>query len=429
MMHKTVCVRFLTPQRLAVDTLFPFYDLSALLRSFAPVMIDVAFTRLSAQHSAVDVAITFDEGLGSDAITMFKESLIRSEADLAFDCIFYQDAVTLFEDANRIAVEIQTDVLTLPSGKEMALPISLIDVAVDLLRQGGVMDSPLSYRVTLERAKPELDMAKTLVPALVELEKYPGVADLEKAVKSGFNLLRFGGWSARERISIPRIRASVDRPWIESLIRQHLNNASGFLPDELFSLSWDAAHPHSGERCLQQVVASLRAPDFLECLFQKIVPSDPSQNAIARSLSNVHDVRAGAVRGDYVFISYARANSDFANTLMRRLDAADVHYWYDTEIQAGSRWDEELETRIRNAGALIACVSDEYQGSKYCKRELKFADLLNKAILPIAPSAWVWGPGLQMMFQELQVTCFDDARGFNDFRLALESVAPQVFHS
>ena len=37
-------------------------------------------------------------------------------------------------------------------------------------------------------------------------------------------------------------------------------------------------------------------------------------------------------------------------------------------------------------------------------------------------------PGLQMMFQELQVVAFDNGKGFNDFQKALESRVRQVFN-
>lgn len=428
MKHKTVCVRFLTPLRLAVNTPFPFYDLPALLRSFSPVSIDISFTRLDTQSSAVDVAITFDDAVGLDGMAKFKESLIRSEVELAFECIFYPDAVTLFDESNRTGVEIRPDVLMLPTGEEVAFPISLMSIAVDLLRQGAFMGSAISYRVTLERARPDRDMARALVPALAKLQKNSYVADLEQAIRTGFDLLGFGGWSARERISIPRIRAAIDRPWIESLIRQGLNNNEcRFLPEELLPLAWDAAPLHAGEESLQQVVASLRAHDFIDRLFQRIVPSDPDQNAITRSLSDARRVWDRGKLGNYAFISYARANSDFAKRLLLALDAARVRYWYDAGIHAGTYWDDELERRIRDAGVMIACVSNEFQDSKYCKRELKFADLLNKAILPIAPSKWTWGPGLQMMFQELQVASFDNSHEFNQFRVALKSAAPQVF--
>ena len=176
-------------------------------------------------------------------------------------------------------------------------------------------------------------------------------------------------------------------------------------------------------------MARLRNADFLDRLFHRIVPSDAGQYVITKSLDEARRIRRDVVRGDYAFISYAHTNAEFFKILLRELNTVGVRCWYDINIEAGSRWDEELEDRIRNAGVLIACMSDDYQESKYCKRELKFADLLDKTILPIAPSRWTWGPGLQMMFQELQVAFLDGGRGFTDFRRTLESVAPQVFHS
>jgi hypothetical protein len=47
--------------------------------------------------------------------------------------------------------------------------------------------------------------------------------------------------------------------------------------------------------------------------------------------------------------------------------------------------------------------------------------------LAIAPTPWVWGSGLQLMFQELQVASFDQGRGFGAFRDALRTAAPRVF--
>ena len=428
-MSATVLARLSTPRRLVIDSPFPFYGLPTFLRSLSPLRIDVGFRRSSAQDSAVDLALTFNEASASDSIVLFKETLIRSEADLDFDCVFFRDTADQFEEAGWTCVEIQPDVLALPSGKEIAVTMPLLDVAVDLLRQAHIMDAELSYRATLERANPAPESARALVPALAELHGGRSIAGLEEAVREGFDLLRFGGWSARERICIPQGRAGLDQPWIESLIRQHLGVSVGFLRDELWSLRWDAAQSHRDKGVLQETVARLRNADFLDRLFHRVVPSDASQYVITKSLDEARRVRRDTVRGDYAFISYAHTNAEFVKALLRELNTVGVRCWYDINIGAGSRWDEELEDRIRNAGVLIACMSDDYQESKYCKRELKFADLLDKTILPIAPSRWTWGPGLQMMFQELQVAFFDGGRGFTDFRRTLESVAPQVFHS
>ena len=58
---------------------------------------------------------------------------------------------------------------------------------------------------------------------------------------------------------------------------------------------------------------------------------------------------------------------------------------------------------IRDAFAFIACVSENYQDSRMCRREIKYADSLGKSIVPVSQTEWAWGEGLRMMFQELQV--------------------------
>jgi hypothetical protein len=113
--------------------------------------------------------------------------------------------------------------------------------------------------------------------------------------------------------------------------------------------------------------------------------------------------------------------------LTRLLDESHVRYWFDADIKPGATWDEELEQRISEAAVVVVCLTDEYERSRYCTREIKFADTQQKRILPIAPEPRVWGKGFQFMFQELQIGSFDDGRGFRAFRDALQAAAPGVF--
>jgi hypothetical protein len=429
-METTVLARLMTSRRIAIDGTFPFYDLPAFLRSLSPTRIDVCFHKSAKQGSIVYLALTFPEGNSVDSISLFKETLVRSEIELDIDCIFSDEEASLFEDPDWTSVEIQPDVMVLPSGKQIAVTIPLLEIAVELFRQATFTVSDLCYKLRLERADPDPESARKLVPALAELQGKRGIPGLEDAVRLGFDLLRFGGWSSQERICIPRVTGALNRPRIETLIREHLKTLIGFIPDTLWAFQWNDDRTHLANNLLQKAVAQLRKSDFLEQLFHRVLPSVPNYSVIIKSLEDARRVHgAPCVQGDYAFVSYAHTNVDFVEILLKTLDIEGVRYWYDTSIPAGGRWDEELEDRIRNAGVLIACVSDAYQESKYCKRELKFADLIGKMILPIAPSKWTWGVGLQMMFQELQVASFDGGHGFNDFRRTLQAVAPQVFNS
>jgi hypothetical protein len=214
------------------------------------------------------------------------------------------------------------------------------------------------------------------------------------------------------------------------MMREQLKSQFNFIPDSLWAFQWYDDPEFLETNVLQKKVAQLRSLDFLKQLFHLVLPSIPNNSVIIKSLESARCVhKTSCVQGNYAFISYAHNNIDFVRLLLQQLDIEGVRYWYDTSIPVGGLWDEELEEKIRNAGVLIACVSDDYQSSKYCKRELKFADLISKTILPIAPIKWTWGAGLQMMFQELQISNFDDEYGFKDFRCTLHAVAPHVFNS
>ncbi len=107
--------------------------------------------------------------------------------------------------------------------------------------------------------------------------------------------------------------------------------------------------------------------------------------------------------GPFAFLSYAHAERGALDRLVAALGDHGIPFWFDDQIDPGSAWDDHLEARIRDCALLIACVSSAYEASRYCRRELKFADLLAKPILPVATSDYIWGPGLALMFQELQI--------------------------
>jgi hypothetical protein len=428
-METTVIARLETSKRFAIDKTFPFYDLPVLLESLCPNKIEVCFHKCAKQGSVIYLALTFPEKSSIDSISLFKETLLRSEIELDIDCVFYNEAVSQFEESMWLSVEIQPEVMALPSGKQIAVSISLLEAATELFRQAAFTDTDLCYRLKLELTEPDLTSAKELVPALAELQSKYTMPGLEDAVRSSFDLLRSGGWLCQEQICITRNTAISNRSRIENIMRTQLKSQISFIPDTFLIFQWsDVANDISN--ILQKKVAQLRNSGYLKQLFHQILPSVRNISVIIKSLENARSVYKNSyTQGNYAFISYSHTNIDFVRLLLQQLDIERVRYWYDTSISVGSLWDESLEEKICSAGVFIACVSDEYQISKYCKRELKFADLINKKILPIAPLKWQWGIGLQMMFQELQVLNFDETHDIKDLCRTLQVVAPQVFIS
>lgn len=418
-----------TAQRIGIDVAFPFGDFSTFLSSLSPDRIGIEFYCCDDQESIIELALEFDGSAASNSARVFKDALIRSEVKLGFDCLFLREGESISSEAGLVCVEIDPEVMCLPSGKEIAIAQPLLNAASDVLRQAHTTNSKICYSVDLKRTEGNPDYARALIPALAELRtgRY-SVSSLEQSVSQAFDIARMGGWYARERICIPKSAAAKDEVWIESLVRHHLKGIESTLSDELVPLRWMPYTNVSQENTLQAFIGRLRHIDYLGHVFERIVPSDSVQHVLLRSLDQARRVRHNPVNGEYAFVSYAHMNVDFVQGLLRRLEDVGIKYWCDKGLEPGSRWDEQLEDRIRNCGVFIACVSDDYQQSKYCRREIKFADLVDKLILPVASSAWVWGQGFQMMFQELQVTSFDGGRGFTDLHRMLQVQAPQIFN-
>ena len=82
-----------------------------------------------------------------------------------------------------------------------------------------------------------------------------------------------------------------------------------------------------------------------------------------------------AYRGDedYVFVSYAHADSARVYPLLTALRERGVNIWYDEGIEPGSKWREELSTAIANADRLLYVASKSSVASQNCERELDYA--------------------------------------------------------
>ena len=156
-------------------------------------------------------------------------------------------------------------------------------------------------------------------------------------------------------------------------------------------------------------------------MLARLLPSHPAAPFVPAASATPADA------GSYVFLSYARADRAFAQQVVERLTQAGLKVWYDTGIEPGTAWDDTLEQRIRGACAVVACVSSSFEQSRWCTRELKFADLLGKTIVPVAAQPWTWGEGLQLMFQSLQIASFDHGLGTPSLLATLRTHAAAAF--
>jgi hypothetical protein len=130
--------------------------------------------------------------------------------------------------------------------------------------------------------------------------------------------------------------------------------------------------------------------------------------------------------GPYMFVSYAHSDRATIDPILDALAGDGVRLWIDSEIHVGEEWDTRLETQLTACAGLIAFVSDDYAASKHCRRELKFADALNK---PILASSFVTAPlsgGLGYIFASLQFVAGREANVAAALVGAIRQQVPQT---
>jgi len=92
-----------------------------------------------------------------------------------------------------------------------------------------------------------------------------------------------------------------------------------------------------------------------------------------------------AYTGDepFIFVSYKRADLDRVSPMIRHLQEHGYKFWYDRGILGGDDWNAVLEERITSCCALLLFLSQAAIDSKYVRREVLFADAIDKRIISI----------------------------------------------
>ena len=85
-----------------------------------------------------------------------------------------------------------------------------------------------------------------------------------------------------------------------------------------------------------------------------------------------------------VFISYSRADSDFARQLNNALTEVGKLTWFDQEsIASGTDFQQEIERGIENCDNFVFIISPPSVASPYCSQEVEYALKLHKRIIPV----------------------------------------------
>lgn len=107
--------------------------------------------------------------------------------------------------------------------------------------------------------------------------------------------------------------------------------------------------------------------------------------------------------GDYVFISYKRGDMQRVVPILDLLEQSGHRFWYDKGIVGGAEWDSEIEERLQRCRAVVLLASQAAVDSRYVRREVKFADALEKPLITIKLEDAVLTGGMNMLLTQYQM--------------------------
>ena len=122
-----------------------------------------------------------------------------------------------------------------------------------------------------------------------------------------------------------------------------------------------------------------------------------------------------------VFISYSRADEDFARRLATDLDRLGAEVWIDVDdIPPGANWSTAVQQGLDACEALVLVISPDSMTSKNVEDEWQYVRDEGKAILPV-----LWRPAPKLHFQLRRIQYVDFHR--QDYDTALGQLRARLF--
>jgi hypothetical protein len=105
----------------------------------------------------------------------------------------------------------------------------------------------------------------------------------------------------------------------------------------------------------------------------------------------------------YIFVSYKRADLDRVSPVMAYLQERGYRLWYDRGIKGGDDWTAVLEERLASSCGLLLFISQASIDSKYVRREVLFADSMEKRIISIRLESVQLRHGMKLLLPRYQI--------------------------
>jgi hypothetical protein len=240
---------------------FGLSDLARTIHAFTPERLELAFHVSVLGESTLFLECEFDPGSGlTDAkgrAELLKENLFRADVAGRFYCVFTDGTAAGFAEMTSLSVQLPANA-ALQSGRWVALPLPLLDAAVDLFQYAQSNGLELGYRIRLYRRDGDAALARRLVPAVAELSTRGHRPDLERALRETIGIVSDDGWTALESFLLPP--AGGSRTWVENLVQRRLEAAMPFFPKDYWTMQWYGEPQHDASADVQHA-RDARYPD------------------------------------------------------------------------------------------------------------------------------------------------------------------------
>lgn len=314
------------------------------------------------------------------------------------------------------------------AGGEIFNPVRILDRLNDLLASALVLVHGLSYQAVLRPCRAHPDLYRRVRKATALLARTPGVPQrLLESQELQERRVRDMAYLARETVSV----SPGGERWLERWLCELAERP------EIAAPGWTDADIHTPDEEMQAAFAHHIHPDILFGAASKEIgepdplasfwsgedagnafrceglwrgggkggepaPVSPLPPPLAPA-GGGRDRAAGPSGAEpFFFVSYAHKDAEHIRPILDGVTRAGIPLWIDTQIAVGEEWDVRLEKMITTSSGLLVFLSPAYVASKHCRREIKFADALDKDIYASALGDFPFEGGLGYIFASLQ---------------------------
>lgn len=140
-----------------------------------------------------------------------------------------------------------------------------------------------------------------------------------------------------------------------------------------------------------------------ESLWRELKPTIESPTAADNIVPGAGAPEPWPGESGYLFLSYKRQDLPRIVPLLLKMKAQDCHFWYDRGLRGGDEWHAMLEHKLECCEKLVFFASQAAIDSKYVRREVLFADTMNKPIIMIKLDAPNLRYGMGMLANQYQM--------------------------